>query len=736
MSDAAISDAAVARPLTVRMRPDLEVQQQQFGDRPGYVLKDPWSRRFYFLGEEEFGILKLVDGRRSMDQIQQDFQARFPPTRLSIPRLEGFVAHLYREGLMLADSPGQAEPLLDRQRRSATSTARQRWMNPLAIRFRGFDPDDLLERLLPCCRWIFSPLTIAAGLGLVAWAALLITVQFNVLLAELPAFELFFSLQNAPWILLALCITKVIHELAHGMTCKFFGGECHELGVMLLVFTPCLYCDVSDAWLVRGRWRRAAIAGAGIIVELVIASACSIIWWFTNEGVLNTLCLATMFTCGVSTVVFNGNPLLRYDGYFILSDLLDSPNLWQQSRDVVRRWLARICLGLKPVDAKLQIDSRTGLLVLYAATSMVYRVVVLVAIGFFLLRLFELYRIAIVGRVLVAVAGFGVVAVPVARGWRNMRNPIVRRGIVRSRLVVTLAALGAALVGVCFIPVQFRVSAPMILETADAQHVYVRVGGTLTDSVQVGSRVRSGDTIAVLENFELRREVADLSGQVEEQEVRLRVLESARSGNPVASSRIPAAREKLRDLRERFEQRSDDLRKLTLVANRAGTILSVPPRPELPTNAENLREWSGTPLDGRNKGVFLEAGVAVCFVGDPRDVEAVAFVDQADVPFIKPGQSARIQVGAARIVSGKVMEIARIDSRVVPRELDPAELHAEVDREGIRRPQDTLYQVRVGLDTNRPLVHRVAGRLKIDAGNQTLGWRLRRYLARTFRFEL
>ncbi len=161
------------------------------------------------------------------------------------------------------------------------------------------------------------------GLG----AAGLLVTQFEAFQNKLPAFEEFFAAKNWIWLAIVMALTKVFHEFGHGLACKKFGGQCHEMGVMLLVLTPCLYANVSDSWLLPSKWKRAFIAAAGMYVELVLASVAVFVWWFSQPGMINQLALNIVFISSVSTILFNANPLLRYDGYYILSDLLEIPNL-------------------------------------------------------------------------------------------------------------------------------------------------------------------------------------------------------------------------------------------------------------------------------------------------------------------------------------------------------------------------------------------------------------------------
>ena len=168
-----------------------------------------------------------------------------------------------------------------------------------------------------------------------------------------------FDPRNLFWLLLAIGAVKVLHELGHALACKHFGGEVHELGFMLLVFAPCLYCDVSDAWRLPSKWQRIAVSAAGMVVELVLAALATIVWWYAQPGVVQLVALNIMIVCTVSTLLVNGNPLLRYDGYYILSDLVETPNLWQRSREVLRRFASEWLLGEPAADDPL-VPARTS----------------------------------------------------------------------------------------------------------------------------------------------------------------------------------------------------------------------------------------------------------------------------------------------------------------------------------------------------------------------------------------
>ncbi|MEQ9068033.1 MAG: hypothetical protein RLO18_14970, partial [Gimesia chilikensis] len=140
---------------------------------------------------------------------------------------------------------------------------------------------------------------------------------------------------------------KVVHEFGHGLSCKHYNGECHGMGIMFLVFSPCLYCDVSDSWMLRNKWQRIIIGGAGMYIEVIMSAIAVWIWWFTKPGLLNHLALNLFFISTVTTVIFNANPLMRFDGYYMMSDLLEIPNLRQKADKHLRDTFAWYCLGIE-----------------------------------------------------------------------------------------------------------------------------------------------------------------------------------------------------------------------------------------------------------------------------------------------------------------------------------------------------------------------------------------------------
>ncbi len=384
-----------SRGALLRLRPDLEFGRQGPDARGRWVVKDPVMLRYYTFRDEEHAILQWLDGRSTLAQICERFEKRFAPRRMTPQRVSAFLGDLHRQGLLISAGENQAAQLLERRQEELREDRWRRWSSLLAVRFRGFDPELLLGWLHSKARWLFTWPFLAACTIIVLSAAALLLVEANDLGRQLPSLHEFLHPGNLVWLAAVLATTKILHEVAHALTCKHFGGECHELGVMLLVFTPCLYCNVTDSWMMSSRWRRIAVSAAGVALELVLAAVATFGWWYSEPGVFHTICLNTMVVCGLGTVLLNGNPLLRYDGYFILSDLVDIPNLWQESRDAIKRRLASWLLGVDPATP-LWSPERTLFKLLYGVSSMIYRALVVATIAVFLFRILSGWGLGVV----------------------------------------------------------------------------------------------------------------------------------------------------------------------------------------------------------------------------------------------------------------------------------------------------------------------------------------------------
>jgi putative peptide zinc metalloprotease protein len=727
-----IAPDALALPVARR---DLVIVPLENQGRQDWTVKDPIALRYYQLREEERFLLNLLDGRLTMDQIVARFEQRFAPRRLRHTELAGFLSLLHREGLVAARALGQGQQLLAR----STTQQRRSWLlalsNVLAIRLPGINPDRLLTAAASWLVWLFSPACLFVVLLLLTAALSVVAVNFGPLVERLPRLAEFFGPHNLFWLAVSLTAVKTLHELGHAFTCKHFGGACHRLGIMLLVFTPALYCDVSDAWMFRERWKRIAVSAAGVAVELVLAALATLVWSMTQPGWINALALNVMFVCSVSTLLINGNPLLRYDGYYVLADWLGTPNLQQQGSAAVSRCFAWLLAGVTLDQPRFLAEPGAALLWSYAVASLIYRGMVVVGILWFLDATLRPWGLGTISLLIALIVIASIAAGPLARAASFLNNPSSRRQINGRWFVASLTILAGAIAAFALLPLPASVTAPVVLRPLNGRRVYVSTAGMLASATPAGQRVAAGETVAQLTNRRLELQVAELASRAAQQRLLVAHLSLRQHRDPELGEQLPVAEARLRDLDTQLAELNRELARLQVVAPVAGTIL--PPPPASRDADDDLGSLVGTPQSPHNLGCYLESGALLCTIGDPSKTEAVAFVDQADVQALHEGQVVRLALRQhpGRIIHGRVLEISRLQSddmppQVVAERLIP--LHA--GPAGKSQPLHTYYQAVVTLDSHdRNLLSGAVGWARVQVAPQPLWLRIHRGLRGTLR---
>src|SRR6056297_2936643 len=511
-----------SRALTVRKRPDLSANRQGYQGAGYWVVKEPVGLQYFRFHDEEYYILNMLDGHVSLQQIKDGFEQRFAPQKITFGDLQQFIGMLHRSGLVISNSPGQGKALRERGRKKKNKEVMGKFTNVFALRYRGFDPERILNWMIKPFGWTFTVPALIFFLSLIASAALLLASQYETVYAKLPTFHQFFAADR--WLILAatMAIVKVLHEFGHGLSCKKFGGECHEIGFMLLVFTPCLYCNVSDSWMLPNKWKRIWIGAGGIYVEMILASISAFVWFFSEPGTtINDLCLNMMFLNVVSTILVNGNPLLRFDGYYIMMDYLEIPNLRQKATEVLKRWFQKTCLGLELQDDPFLPQRNHFMFGMFTIASVIYRWVVVFSIVWFVMQVLEPYGLQALGRILAVIGFSGLIAQPVIQTFKFIRTPGRLAKVKRGPLLTSLAVAAVVIAAVCYILLPHHIDAAFEIRPSRAGTVYAGTAGRIVDTVSAGKRVQTGDLIAVLENPELEIRLADLQGEEKFAEVQL-----------------------------------------------------------------------------------------------------------------------------------------------------------------------------------------------------------------------
>ena len=279
-----------AEHLQVKLRPDLIVQPQFYEGMTHYVIKDPIALKYFRFKIEEYFLLQQFDGKQTLQDVKRAFERKYRPQTISIEDLTRFAAQLHEAGIAQIDSPEQAKVLIRRRRKNRWKKVWQFLANILYIKIPVIDPEKLLTGMYPYFRWIFTPYFITFSVGMMLAALTLVVSQWtDVLRRSCPTSRASSTGGRSSTSGVSLAIVKVIHEFGHGLTAKHFGGEVHEMGMLFLVLTPALYCDVTDSWLLPNKWKRIWISAAGIYVECFLASIATFVWWNTEQGLLNSL---------------------------------------------------------------------------------------------------------------------------------------------------------------------------------------------------------------------------------------------------------------------------------------------------------------------------------------------------------------------------------------------------------------------------------------------------------------
>lgn len=714
----------MSRPLRLRMRSDLLSSPQAGRRGPVWVIKDPISSRYFRLEDEEYLILRWLDGETSLAELRQRFGERFGGAKLDGGRLTTLLSSFYRSGLVNSDHPGQAQQLYEKFHERILRERWQTWSNVLAIRFRGVNPQPFLDVAYPWCRWMFSRSVLVLGGAIVLLAICVSVSGWGGLARRVPDFGELVSTSNLFWMLLLISMTKVLHELGHAMTCKHFGGECNELGLMLLVFAPCLYCNVSDSWMMANRRHRIAISAAGICMDVFLASLATLLWWATSPGLIHRLAGNVILICGIGAVLINGNPLLRYDGYHILSDMLDMPNLWQQSRERLYRFLQSMLFG-KPARSE-PFSDRPVTLLIYGLLSVSYKLLVLIAIFAAVHATMRAYGFQIFAEALIFGTVLAMVVGPARRFVKYVSRPTVQGNRWR-RLGIVLTLFGVGLVALLLIPIPRQVNCRTVVELGDEQSVYAAVSGKLLESVTAGQFVEQGQVLVRLENSRLRQRAAELTGEIELYRLRLRNLQTQRGQDASLAIAIPTVRNLLEEATQQLADVSRETDRLEIVAPRRGIVLPAKPLPQ-PEDPQRLLRPRCFPLQPENRGCFVTTGTELCSIGDPNVVDVMLYIADEAAAAVAVGQAARVKLDVYPHVTYRGA-VTHIESHQRSGTLN-AEEHLPP---GWADEHQGWYRARVRLVTGNeiPLAHG-HGRARVRVAPLSLATRGWRFLRRNF----
>jgi len=469
--------------LRPRLRSTVQVTRQHFRGQSWHVVQDHTNNAFFRLAEPAYAFIGVLDGKRTVAEAWKIVCGELgdeAPTQGEVIQLLG---QLYTSNLLQADTTPDTHALFARYKKRKQREITSYLMNILFARLPLVDPDAFLNRWLGALGWIFSPVGLVVWLGLVGTAFYMIAHVTDWQDKVAGGARGILNPENLAYLYVAFACIKACHEMGHAISCKKFGvqsgtgGEVHVIGLMLMIFTPIPYVDASSSWALRNKWHRAMVGAAGMWVEFAIAAVAGMVWANTPEGHwLHSFTYNVMFIASFSTLVFNANPLLRYDGYYILSDLLEIPNLGQRSKEYVYYLVKRYVWGLKQTRNPAFSRSEQAWFFAYAVASFIMRVVVSVSIMIYLITTLN-GMLVLLATVMAVAAVVGWVLYPLGKFLRYLvSSPELARN--RGRAQATTAVFAAAAIfGVGIIPAPAHGRAQGVVEPVELQELFVEVEG-------------------------------------------------------------------------------------------------------------------------------------------------------------------------------------------------------------------------------------------------------------------
>lgn len=681
----------------ISLRPAVRVRRQNFRGERWIVLENPFSNQFFRLRPGAYEFVARLRPNRTVDEVWQDCLQRFPDDAPGQEAVIQLLSQLYHASLLHYNLASDATQLFQRYEKSRQRENRSRLLNIMFMRFPLLDPDRFLIRTMPVVGKLISPI------GGVIWVVMVL-MGLKIVVDQFP--ELSRQTQgilapgNLPLLYLGMVLVKTLHEFGHAYFCRRFGGEVHVMGVMLMIFTPIPYMDATSSWGFRSRWKRALVGAAGMIVEVFVAAIAALVWANTSPGTVHSLAHNMMLVASVSTVAFNMIPLMRFDGYYILSDLLDIPNLHQRARQQLTHWCQRYLFGVKTSRSPTESRREMGWLTVFGVASGIYRVFVFSAILMLVADQFLLLGLLMAGVCLVSW-----VVTPVWKlGVYLGTSPVLARNRARAA-GVTIGGIGVLLLLLGLVPFPNHFRAPGVLESREWTQVLNESPGYVESMpAEPGTRVTRGQALVKLTNRELDFDMAAARANFEEVQSRLRQAMTEESAN------LKPLNSLLDSARKRIDRLQADQEALIIRARQDGTWV-----------APQVQQFVGR---------WLVRGSDLGLLVDPSSFRFKATVAQEEGDGLFAGRIPSAEVRLAG-QAGAVLSVGEL--QIIPaekRQLPSAALGWAAGGEVATVPNDTqglqtiepFFEVRADVKPNAAaaMLHGRAGKIRFELAPEPL----------------
>ena len=670
--------------LRPRLLSSVQVYRQHFRGQMWYVLENPSNNAFSRISKDAYNFIGLLDGKRTVAEVWKICNEQFGDSAPTQPEVVQLLGHLYSSNLLYAELAPDAESLFNRYHTRIKRQIQGFFSNLLFIRIPLFDPDHFLNRWVSVFGWLFG------WIGLLLWIAV-ISVGLYFVLGNIR--ELFnqssdiLNPDNFIFLYLSMVIIKIFHEFGHAFACKRFGrlngngGEVHVIGIMFLIFVPLPYVDASSAWAFRKKWHRVIVGMSGVMVELLCAAIAAIIWARTSTGTLHIISYNIIFVASVSTLIFNGNPLLRFDAYYVLSDLVEIPNLGQRSKNYIYYLVKKYCWKMKAAHNPAHSIGEIIWFVFYGIASTIYRVFICIRILLFLNdRLPEELFILVPFFAFSAILTW--VIIPIGKFIRYLATS---GELFRNRGRAVSFTFGVLIfilvsVGLIKLPEYFRIEG--IVEPANLAIVHAQSDGFITDFLESGQKVSADKEVLIkAENPELEAEKKVLLAELRSLEIQRRLEETREK----AAAQI--LDEQIKALNEKIARIDFELSSLNIKATLSGTWIS--------------------PDVEKTKGFYLNRGQQLGLVADLNDVHIRATAGQELAAMLVEYDSNNVEIrvkGRPDVeLKGKIERVfpagqEKLPSRALGYAVGGSMPTLLQDPHGLKTAEN-FFEVRIKLDT-------------------------------------
>ena len=663
---------------------------------PTWTLHDPTSQRFFRMGWPELEMLSRWHLGDSVAVAEAVAGATTIPSRPE--EVEALARFLWSQGLLQGEGPVALERL-----RQLAKASRPHWLlwllkTYLFFRVSLVRPDWFLSATLPLVGLLYTRaflvLTLLAGLT----GGYLVARQWDAFLATFPHF---FSLEGLALSGAALTGAKVLHELAHAYTARRFGCRVPSMGVVFLVMWPVLYTDVSEAWKLPSRRQRLAIGAAGMLAELALACYATLAWSFLPDGPARSAAFLLASTTWLLTLLVNLNPLMRFDGYFLLSDALDVPNLQDRAFALARWRLRELLFGFGDPPPEVWPARTRRILLAYSYATWIYRFFLFLGIALLVYHLF--FKLLGLFLMLVEIGWF--IAKPIQS---ELRHWMERRGELRAnRNALGTLALFLGMLAVVLVPWRGDVSAPAVLKAEQQSHLFVPKGARLAElRATPGASVAAGDLLFRFRSPDLANQLAQALQKLEVVRGRVQV----QSLNRDLLEHSQATWRELEAAQAEVAALETEIARLDVTAPSAGVLVDL---------ADPLAE-----------GEWLREGVRLATLIDPRSSLIEAYVAEADLRRVREGAPGRFMADdSGAWVEARVASVAAVSSRVLG-EASLASVHGgsvptHQGRDGVLVPETPVYRVLLRPEAPLPAPPRVLrGTILVDGEAESIAARL------------